>query len=117
MAVQDVNLPGGSDHYLRWPVEAVEPVAPHACDAEGHEDLTLRAEFKDLLPFPYGRSRLRASPCRAVGDPDVAFVIHEETVGPREQSASEVRYEISVQIELEDGIQLRIDATVGTAAV
>ena len=117
VSVQDVDLAAGCDHNLRWPVEAVELVAPHPRDAERHEDLTLRAELEDLLPFPCIRSRLRASPRRAVGDPDVAFVIDEEAVGPCKNSASEVRHDVSIEIELEDGIQLRIDATVGAAAV
>jgi hypothetical protein len=91
--------------------------APHASDSESQQDLTVRAELEDLLPLPHGGSRLGPSARGAVGDPDLAVSIDEEAVRPCEDPSSEVLHEVSVEVELEYGIQLRIDATVGAAAV
>ena len=117
VAVQHVDLSGGRDQDVGGAIEAVRLVPPHPGDPQGHEDSALGAELENLLSFPFGRSRLRSSVCRAVGDPDVAFVIDEEAMGPRKESASEVRHEVPAEIKLEDGIQVRAHATVGATPI
>ena len=52
-----------------------------------------------------------------IGHPDVAFVIDKEAMGPCEESAPEVRHEVSVEIELEDGIHVRAHAAIGATPI
>ncbi len=91
---------------------------PGAADpAEGEEERAVRTELEDLVALAGGVSLLGGPGAGAVGDPHVPIAVDEDAVGGKDQPGTEALHQRSGRIELEDRIEVRSGATVGTAAL
>lgn len=77
-----------------------------------HEDAAIGAQFDDLVSLTDFDSRRSASlACRrALRNPQVAFVIHEETVWPAEESLAKALLKLAFEVQFEN----RVDVNTGT---
>ena len=53
----------------------------------------------------------------SVADPDVSVSVHVNSVGKNDQSRAEALHELAGGVELQDGIEVRVEARVGTATL
>src|SRR5262249_51478736 len=109
VAVRDVDTAVGPDDDVVGLIELPIGVAWLTGDPEAEEHLALRAELVDLVTL---RARFVGS---KVGDPDVAILVHVDTVRRHHDAFPEVRqYFAGVAIELEhriDRVVVAIDRT------
>ena len=109
MAIRDENVPVVSHDDVGRSVEAVRTLSRSSGCAEGHQHPPIRAELDDLVA---SCSIWGSRGADGVGHPDVAVLVHIDPVGPYEHPAPEALYDVAVQIELEDRVQIRIQALV-----
>ena len=108
VVINNINIAVRRHQDIGGPIERVWAIACHAGLAQGHQELSLRAELHDRLPLAVFGS--------AVADPDVVFAVHENSMGIIEHSGAEAGHEVAGSVELHDRREIRAGAIIRRAA-
>src|SRR5262245_10974318 len=110
---EDVTVSADNDVGRR--TERVGALSSDECLPQFQEHFALPIELGDLLTNTAARSS--SVHRQGVGDPDVPFVIDVYAVGEGKHSLAEAAQELAALVVMEDGIEIRADAGVGTASI
>jgi hypothetical protein len=112
MTIGTENIPVFGDNDIAWRIETVAPATRHAGGSQCHQYLALRTELDDLMS-PCSLWRPRGG--NRIGHPHVSGRIDVNAMWPDEPSAAEAIRDIAAQVELDDRVQIRIQAFVTKA--
>src|ERR1017187_8425628 len=107
MAVRNEDVAIRSDGDGVRLIEGVRAVTCDASLAEGHQDLAIRTEFKNLVTLSISSL--------AVGDPQVALFVHQDAVGKHEHARPPALQKLAGRIEFQHGGQRRTRAGIDAA--
>src|ERR1700722_7654664 len=97
----DKDTAVGSDQNVVRLIELVRWISRDTRRADGHQHLALRTELDDGMAFASGVENtmkfVRLSR-PAVGDPRVALLVDEHSVGPEQQSLAEALHHLAVGV-------------------
>src|SRR5262249_24838226 len=109
MSVRDENVSVRSNHKVGGINERVRTIPGDSRLAERQQDFSLGIELQHLRTLAIFRL--------PVGCPDVAILVHVETVGIYKDSRAKTRHQPARGIEFEDGCQVGADAAVCAASL
>ena len=95
VSIADENVAVRRDHHIRRPVESVGTFCSDTGLAKPHEDLSIRAQFDNLLPLAVLVLR--------VCDPNVSIAVDGHPVRLNEHSHAETLQELARRRELKNG--------------
>src|SRR5262245_34077008 len=115
MSVRHEDVAVSADDDVGRRTERVGALSSHEHLAQLQEHFAFAIELGDLLT----NAPARTSPVhwQGVGDPDVPFVIDVYAVGEGKHPLAEAAQELSTLVVMEDGIEIRANAGVGTASI
>ena len=109
MTIGDKNVAVVSYDNITWSIEVFWPVSGNTGCSQPHQHLATGAEL-DYLMSPV--SLWSAGRGDRIRDPHVSFGIDIDSVRPNEHSATEARYDVAVQVEFQNRVQVRIETLV-----
>ena len=120
MSLAHVDAAVRADHHVVRLGEVRRRVAGLSRGAEDEQDFAFGAELDNLMSVQRSiRGALEFPRIRrpSVGNPDVALAVDIHPVGPGDQPGTEALDDVTVGIELDDRIDVRFGARVGSTPV